>query len=129
MTQTIKTLAIEDLEVGKAYSVVRTTNAHGEPVLNIRRGDWRAVLITAENLARYADTSNGTHYFQPIRDRHTVRLLAAGWTRFANSRGECGMEIVTPGPLLGLACAKPALWAKGGITPMCAQHGVLSIEL
>jgi hypothetical protein len=120
MTNTMKTAVVGDLEIGHAYNMVRATNAAGQPVLNIRRGDWRAVLITADNLARYTD---GAYYFEPIKDRrYTPRLLAAGWTRFGSSRGECGAAITTPGPLFDLACEKPAYWATGGGPAMCAQH-------
>lgn len=121
MTATIKTVTPE---IGKAYNVVRSHNAAGQPMLSIRRSDWRAVLITAENIERY---SQG-YYVQPIKDRHTPRLLAAGWTRFSGPQGECGQAIVTRGPLYGLACEKSAYWGKGGMPRLCAQHAVLAIE-
>jgi hypothetical protein len=121
----IKTVAVADLKIGQAYNVVRATNTAGQPIRPITRGDWRAVLLTADNLSRYTD---GSYYIQAIKDKLTPRLLAAGWTRFSSSRGECGQAIVTPGPLRGLACAKPALWGKGGIDyALCAQHAVLAI--
>lgn len=119
-TNTIKTVAVTDLEVGQAYNVVRHTNANGQPITGIRKGDWRAVLLTADNLARYSD---GSYWLQPIKDRrYTPRLLAAGWTRFSSSRGECGAAITTKGDLFGLACAKPAFWGIGGGPAECAQH-------
>jgi len=125
----IKSIPVNELEVGKAYNVARRTNAQGQPVVGTRREDWRAVLITTENLASYASGEHGTYYFQPIKDRFTPRLLAAGWTRFSRSRGECGMAIVTKGALEGLSCAKPAMWVhmehENG-WPMCAQHASLS---
>lgn len=126
MTNTMNTVAVEDLKIGQAYNVVRHTNALGQPIIGIRRGDWRAILLTAENRDRYTD---GSHYLQPIKDRrYTPRLLAAGWTRFGHSRGECGAAITTPGPLFDLACAKPALWATGGGPVMCAQHAAQQLS-
>jgi hypothetical protein len=122
----INSTPVAELEVGQAYNVVSATNALGQPMTNIRRHDWRAVLMTSEALAHYADTGSGvTYYFQPIKDRHTVRLLAAGWTKLRRSQGECGLAIVA-GSLKGLACAKPAYWTKDGVSDgvVCAQHGI-----
>lgn len=126
MTNTIKTVAVEDLEIGQAYNVVRHTSTFGQPITNIRRGDWRAILLTAENRDQYAD---GSYWLQPIKDRrYTPRLLAAGWTRFAYSQGQCGAAITTSGPLHGLACEKPAHWAIGGSPVMCAQHAAQQLS-
>lgn len=117
MTKMMETVAPV---VGNAYHVVRSANSLGQPILNIRKGDWRAVLITEENLATYADPA---YLVQPIKDRHTPRLLAAGWYRFSRSQGECGLEIVA-GRLKGLACSKSAFWEKKGVSAgvVCAQH-------
>lgn len=117
---TIKSVPVEDLKIGQAYNVVRHTNDLGQPISGIRKNDWRAVLLTAENLAGYTD---GTYWLQEIKDkRHTPRLLAAGYIRFSTSRGMCGAAITTPGPLNGLACEKPAHWTKAGQPVECAQH-------
>ena len=118
---TIESTPVTELEPGKAYNVARHTNAQGQPIRPITKADWRAVLITADNLPRYAD---GTYYLQPIKDKHTPRLLEAGWVRLSRGRGQCGMEITTRRSLEGLACAKPAIWVTGGDRPMCAQHAV-----
>jgi hypothetical protein len=124
MTKMIETVTPE---IGQAYKVARKTNALGQAVTGTRTGDWSTVLITAENLATYTATTGITYYVQPCRERHAARLLAAGWYRFSQSRGQCGEAIVTRGPLFGLACAKPAYWCKGEGPAMCANHGVLHL--
>lgn len=119
---TIKTVAIKDLAIGAAYNAVRHTNDAGQAIRDIRSGDWRAVLLTAENWDRYTD---GSYYLQPIKCRYTPRLLAAGWTRLSRRKNECGMEITTRGDLFGLACSKGGNWVNMNVHGghgMCAQH-------
>lgn len=128
MTQTIKSVPVAEITVGQAYNVVRHTNALGQAIRGIRSWDWRAVLITDENLERYA---GGEYYLQPIKCRHTPRLLAAGWTRLSQRKNECGMEITTRGNLFGLACSKGGNWVNmdvDGGHGMCAQHAAQHIS-
>lgn len=119
---TMKTVAPADVKVGQAYNAVCHTNEAGASMTSIRSGDWRAVLITEENLERY---TGGRYYLQPIKCRHTPRLLAAGWVRLAQHKNECGMEITTRGNLYGLACSKGGNWVNVKVDDghgMCAQH-------
>ena len=127
MTQ-ISSLSAADIKIGQAYKVARATNALGQAVTGTRASDWRTVLITAENVARYTATAGETYYVEPCKERHAVRLLAAGWYRFGRSQGECGQEITTRGPLLGLACGKAAYWGFGGGPALCAQHAVQQLS-
>lgn len=54
----------------------------------------------------------------------TQRLIAAGWTRLAESGGDCGMSSPTVG-----YCAKSARWVEwSGARPMCAHHAASLIE-
>lgn len=115
-----------NVKIGNAYRVARHQNADGYAI-PVRRADWRTVLITDENLARYTDGQSGYYLFEAVTNARTVHLLAAGWTKFTYGQGECGAEITTPGPLLGLACGKRAFWTKDESVPECDQHAIMHL--
>lgn len=60
----MRNIETQDIRPGMTVMAVRSLNNLGQPIRPIRRGDWRRVEITADNLSSY---TGGSYLFTTTR--------------------------------------------------------------
>lgn len=63
----MKARLASELTIGATVMIVRSTNAQGHYIHGIRKGDWKRVTITEENISFYQNNPNGGYSFTPCK--------------------------------------------------------------